>query len=55
MVVIKADEISKSPIHTAKLALRFPRLVDFRNDKAPEDATSLQELETMFKAQKTSL
>jgi DNA ligase-1 len=54
MVVIKADEISKSPIHTAKLALRFPRLVDFRDDKIPEDATSLQELETMFKAQKTS-
>jgi DNA ligase 1 len=51
MVVIKADEISKSPIHTAKLALRFPRLVDFRDDKAPEDATSLQELEAMFKAQ----
>jgi DNA ligase 1 len=51
MVVIKADEISKSPIHTAKLALRFPRLVDFRDDKSPEDATSLQELEAMFKAQ----
>lgn len=48
VVVIKADEISKSPIHTAKLALRFPRLVDFRDDKAPEDATSLDELNKMY-------
>jgi DNA ligase-1 len=54
VVVIKADEITKSPVHTAKLALRFPRLVDFRDDKAPEDTTSLTEIEEMFKAQKTS-
>jgi DNA ligase 1 len=54
VVVIKADEISKSPIHTAKLALRFPRLVDFRDDKAPEDATSLDELNKMYILQSKS-
>lgn len=48
VVEIKADEITKSSVHTAKLSLRFPRLVDFRNDKAPEDATSLDEINQMY-------
>ncbi|MCL4382434.1 MAG: ATP-dependent DNA ligase [Patescibacteria group bacterium] len=55
MTVIKADEITKSPIHTAKLALRFPRLVDFRDDKTPEDATSLDELNKMYIRQNKSV
>ena len=55
MTVIKADEITKSPIHTAKLALRFPRLVDFREDKAPEDATSLDEVNKMYIRQNKSV
>ncbi len=44
VVEIAADEITKSPLHSAKLALRFPRLVKFRDDKAWEDATTLAEL-----------
>ena len=70
VVVIRADEISRSPVHTAGrvmglsksggaqevkipgFALRFPRLVDFRDDKVPEDATSVKEVEEMFKLQK---
>jgi len=52
MVVVKADEISKSPIHTAGFALRFPRFVGFRTDKKPTDATSLQEIKQLHKAQK---
>ncbi|MDO8610022.1 MAG: ATP-dependent DNA ligase [bacterium] len=69
VVEIKADEISRSPVHTAgrvlKLsksgnaeevdvpgyALRFPRLQQFRNDKNPTDATTLKEIEEMFKQQ----
>jgi DNA ligase-1 len=69
VVEIKADEITRSPIHTAGrmmkasksgtafdideagYALRFPRLVRFRDDKTPEEITTLQELEDMFKAQ----
>lgn len=47
VVEIAADEITKSPIHTAGLALRFPRLVKFRDDKGPEQVTSIQELEGM--------
>ncbi len=55
---IIADEITKSPIHTAGekdgtgYALRFPRLVKFREeDKRAEDATTVEEIEEMYKAQ----
>jgi DNA ligase-1 len=55
---IRADEITKSPTHAAGkegnmlgLALRFPRLMGYRKDKGPEDATTVAELKTMFKHQ----
>lgn len=48
VVEILADEITRSPVHTALFALRFPRLKQFR-DKQPEDATSLGEIEKMYK------
>jgi DNA ligase-1 len=51
VVEIRADEITKSPVHTAGLALRFPRLERFRDDKKAEDATSLIEVEKMSKSQ----
>ncbi|PIY80966.1 MAG: hypothetical protein COY80_00140 [Candidatus Pacebacteria bacterium CG_4_10_14_0_8_um_filter_42_14] len=41
---IAADELTRSPMHTAGLALRFPRLVRFRDDKKWRDATSVSEL-----------
>src|SRR5260221_1831277 len=59
-----ADEITRSPIHTAGAelkegkvveqgyALRFPRLVSFRDkDKKAEDATTVKELIEMYKQQ----
>ncbi|MGC8669844.1 MAG: ATP-dependent DNA ligase [Candidatus Micrarchaeia archaeon] len=66
VVVVKADEITRSPTHTCgreKLpdgtesgyALRFPRLVGeeaIREDKSPEDATTTKEVIEMFKMQK---
>ncbi len=44
VVEIRADEITKSPVHTAGLALRFPRLERFRDDKNPYETTTLEEL-----------
>ncbi|QQG41755.1 MAG: ATP-dependent DNA ligase [Candidatus Woesebacteria bacterium] len=52
VVELAADEITKSPKHTSGLALRFPRLVNFRDDKGPDQATTLKELREMFRMQK---
>lgn len=54
VVELAADEITVSPKHTAGLALRFPRLVRFRDDKNASDITSLNELKDLFKLQKSS-
>jgi len=35
-------------VKTSGYALRFPRLKRFRDDKKPEEATSLKELKQMF-------
>jgi len=63
VIEVLADEITRSPMHTAGAvldgetkepgyALRFPRLVSFRDkDKKAEDATSVKELIAMFKQQ----
>lgn len=66
VVEILADEITRSPVHTAGrkmkptktgtalevdvpgYALRFPRLVRFRDDKRPEEVTTLDELRKMY-------
>jgi DNA ligase-1 len=47
VVEIAADEITNSPTHSAEKALRFPRLVNFRDDKSVEQATTLKELKSM--------
>ncbi len=59
VIEVLADEITRSPIHTAGkvggepgYALRFPRLVAFREkDKKPEDATTVEELLEMYESQ----
>jgi len=61
VVEVMADEITRSPVHTAGkvgdnpgYALRFPRIVSFRTeDKKPEDSTSVKEIRQMFAQQKT--
>jgi DNA ligase-1 len=47
VVEIAADEITISPMHTAKLALRFPRLIKFRDDKGANEITTTTELGTI--------
>jgi DNA ligase-1 len=62
VVTVLADEITRSPIHTAALddrqrglALRFPRVIDFiRDDKSAEDATTTKEIAEMFGQQRRS-
>jgi DNA ligase-1 len=54
------DEITLSPIHTCAhdvlregsgLAIRFPRLVRYREDRGPEDATTVEELVKLYRLQ----
>jgi DNA ligase-1 len=59
VIEMQADEITRSPIHTAGkvgdepgYALRFPRVKGFiRTDKQPEDATTVKEILKMFEKQ----
>ena len=51
VVELAADEITKSPIHSSGFALRFPRLVKFRDDKKPTQATTVSEIKKLFKLQ----
>jgi DNA ligase 1 len=44
VVEVAADEITKSPIHSAGFALRFPRLINFRDDKSVDQITTVTEL-----------
>jgi DNA ligase-1 len=44
---IAADELTTSPQHSAGVALRFPRLVKFRDDKTWQEATKVFELKGM--------
>ncbi len=49
---IGADEISISQNHTAGYALRFPRLIKFREDKSPIETTTVKEIQIMHRKQK---
>lgn len=51
VVELAADDITKSPKHTAGYALRFPRLVKFRDDKDADQATTLKEVRKFYKLQ----
>lgn len=48
VVEIGADEITVSPNHTTGYALRFPRLLRFREDKGPTQTTNTEEIVRMF-------
>jgi len=60
IIEILGDEITLSPIHTCAfnrlredsgLAIRFPRFIRWREDKSPEDATQIDEVVNMYRAQ----
>lgn len=44
VVEVTADSISKSTKHSLGLSLRFPRFLKIREDKSPNEATTLEEL-----------
>jgi DNA ligase-1 len=59
VVEVLADEITRSPAHTCGragaepgYALRFPRLLALRPDRAPQDATTEREVLTLYRQQR---
>ena len=56
VIEVLADEITRSPVHPTGAgeegqgyALRFPRLVSFRqDDKKPEDVTTVDEIVELY-------
>lgn len=52
VVELGGDEISISQNHTSGYALRFPRLITFRDDKSATDTTSPKEILTLHKSQR---
>lgn len=48
VVVVRCDEVTASPLHTSGIALRFPRLMNFREDKKPTDTTSVEEIKNIY-------
>lgn len=59
VIVVLADEITRSPVHTAGandkesgLALRFPRFVEYRLDKSATEVTSVDEIKRLFADQR---
>lgn len=57
---VRADEITQSPLHTAGkseehlgFALRFPRFIEYRLDKGPEEVTTVTEVKHLYQDQFT--
>jgi DNA ligase-1 len=58
VALIRADEITLSPLHSAGAtkshhgyALRFPRLMGYREDKSPREATTVKEIKELYDIQ----
>jgi DNA ligase-1 len=51
VVEVLFTDLQRSPTYRAGLALRFARIARIRDDKAPEDADTLQHLRTLYQRQ----
>jgi len=49
IIEVGYQEIQKSPNYKSGFALRFPKLIRFRDDKSLEDVDTLERLERLFK------
>ena len=52
VVEVAYEEIQKSPTYESGYALRFPRLVKFRDDLGPEEINSLEKIKNLYETQK---
>lgn len=52
VIEVSYEEIQQSPTYGSGYALRFPRLVRLRDDRRPEECSSLYEVEKLFATQR---
>ncbi len=52
VVEVAYQEIQKSPKYPTGYALRFPRLLRFRDDKSPEDVNTVNDIINLYKLQR---
>jgi DNA ligase-1 len=52
VIEINYEEIQKSPTYASGYALRFPRLVQIREDRSPDDISTLEMVEEFYIGQK---
>ena len=52
VIEVAYEEIQKSPTYTSGYALRFPRMVQTRDDKGPEDASEIEFVSKLYEIQR---
>lgn len=52
VVEVASEEVQRSDAYSSGYALRFPRIVRVRDDRDPDEATSLAEIEEMYRVQR---
>ncbi|MBW2999392.1 DNA ligase, partial [Candidatus Woesearchaeota archaeon] len=52
VIELRYEEIQKSPTYSSGYALRFPRLVKLREDKAVDEASTIAMVKELYKEQK---
>ena len=52
VVEVTYEEIQKSPTYTSGYALRFPRVLRLREDRSPDDASTIEMVEDFYHGQK---
>jgi len=52
VIEVAYEEIQKSPAYSSGFALRFPRFVNFREDRRPEDADNIKRVKELYETQR---
>ena len=52
VIEVAYEEIQKSPTYSSGYALRFPRLLRLRSDRAPEECDDIARVEELYSAQR---
>ena len=52
VIEVAYEEIQKSPTYSSGFALRFPRVIQLRQDRSPDDISTLKIVESLYNKQK---